>query len=88
MPATSLLISHREMQSARDAGRARPLTEAITEFVRYWGEWWVSSPDGWLRVTDAHLASRLDSARTRLDTAAEEEACRRARAASEKEEWL
>jgi hypothetical protein len=86
MPATSLLISHREMQSARDAGRARPLTEAITEFVRYWGDWWVSCSDGWLRVTDAHVASRLDIARARLDAAEDDEACRRSQAASEKQQ--
>ena len=78
MPATSLLISHHEMACARDAGKARPLSQTITEFVKYWGDWWVSSADGWLRVTDTHLASRLDIALNRLDTAAEEDACRRA----------
>jgi hypothetical protein len=78
VPATTLLISHREMQNARDAGRARPLTVAITEFVRYRGDWWVSSADGWLRITDTHLASRLDIVRNRLDVAEDEEACRRA----------
>jgi hypothetical protein len=78
MPATSLLISLREMKTARDAGRAKPLTDAIPEFVRYWGDWWVSSADGWLRITDTHLASRLDIVRNRLDVAEDEEACRRA----------
>lgn len=77
MPATSLLISHHEMNTARAAGRARPLSQAITEFVRYWGDWWVSSADGWLRVTDTHLASRLDIVRARLDATDDDAACRR-----------
>jgi hypothetical protein len=77
MPATSLLISHREMSSARQAGRVRPLSPAITEFARYGGEWWVSSADGWLRITDTHLAAKLDEIRARLDTDEEEQACLR-----------
>jgi hypothetical protein len=85
MPATSLIISHREMQSARDAGRARPLPPDITELVKYWGDWWLSSADGWLRITDTHLASRLDQVRTRLDHAEEEEACLRSQQQSKEE---
>jgi hypothetical protein len=75
MPATSLIITHREMQHARDAGRARPLTAAITEFASYWGDWWITSADGWLRITDTHLASRLSQIRARLDQADEDNAC-------------
>jgi hypothetical protein len=75
MPATSLMITHREMGTARDAGRARPLSPAITEFIKYWGDWWVSSAEGWLRITDTHLASRLDIVSARLDTAGEDPAC-------------
>jgi hypothetical protein len=86
MPATSLMISHREMGNARDAGRARPLSAAITEFVRYWGDWWVSSADGWLRITDSHLASRLDIVRARLDAAEEDDACLRAQQRSKEQE--
>jgi hypothetical protein len=86
MPATSLMITHREMGNARDAGKARPLSPAITEFVKYWGDWWVSSADGWLRITDTHLAGRLEIVRARLDTAAEEAACHRSRQALEDEE--
>jgi hypothetical protein len=86
------MLSHHEMKKARDAGRARPLTQAIPEFVRYWGDWWVSSADGWLRITDTHLASRLDAVCQRLDIEAEEQACLRAQAhaADRKEElpWL
>jgi hypothetical protein len=77
MPATSLMITHREMGNARDAGRARPLSPAITEFIKYWGDWWISSADGWLRITDTHLASRLDLVSARLDAAVEDAACRR-----------
>lgn len=87
MPATSLLISHREMQTARNAGRTRPLTNDIPEFTRYWGEWWVSSADGWLRITDTHLASRLTIIRERLDAEQDEQACLHAQAqAASKEE--
>ena len=83
MPATSLMITHREMGNAREAGRARPLTPAITEFTRYWGDWWVSSAEGWLRITDTHLSSRLDIVCARLDAAGEEAACRRSQQAPE-----
>lgn len=86
MPATSLLISHHEMNTARDAGKARPLSQAITEFVRYWGDWWVSSADGWLRITDTHLASRLDIVRARLDATDEDADCRRSQQ-NEESSW-
>ncbi len=87
MPATSLIITHQEMGNARDAGRARPLSPAITEFIKYWGDWWVSSAEGWLRITDTHLASRLDIVRARLDTAGEDAAGRRSQEqAQEREE--
>ena len=78
MPATSLMITHNEMGNAFTAGRARTLCQAIPEFVRYWDDWWVSSPDGWLRITDTHLASRLNLVCARLDAAAEDDACHRA----------
>jgi hypothetical protein len=87
MPATSLMISHREMTNARTAGRARPLSPVITEFTKYWGDWWVSSAEGWLRITDTHLASRLDLVRDRLDAVDEDAACLRSQEqASDREE--
>jgi hypothetical protein len=78
MPATSLLISHREMQAAITAGRTRPLCGCIPDFRKYHGNWWVISSDGWLRVTDSHLTHRLDKIRPRLDAAEEDYACYRA----------
>ena len=75
MPATSLLISHHEMQVNQEAGRVRPLCAAIPEFCRWYGAWWLLSADGWLRITDAHLAGRLDRIRNRLDTAEETGTC-------------
>ncbi len=86
MPATSLMITHREMGNAQDAGRARPLSPAITEFIKYWGDWWVSSAEGWLRITDTHLASRLDIVHIRLDTAGDDAACHRSQQAHESQE--
>jgi len=80
MPPTSLLISNREMQAARDNGRARPLTPDIPEFQRCWGEWWLACEGGWLRITDTHLAGRLSAVRERLDFEHEEQACLRAQA--------
>jgi hypothetical protein len=86
MPATSLMITHREMGNARDTGRARPLSPAITEFINYWGDWWISSADGWLRITDTHLASRLDLVSARLDAAGADAACHRSREPSQEPE--
>jgi hypothetical protein len=91
MPATSLVISNREMTTAISAGRARPLSDDIPELVKHWGDWWVSSPDGWLKITDAHLASRLDQARTRIDIAEDEQKCLRAQQEAEQQggsQWL
>jgi hypothetical protein len=76
MPATSLLISHREMQAAQEHGKVRPLCQAIPEFCKWYGTWWLLSADGWLRITDAHLAGRLDRIQMRLDIAEEEQTCR------------
>ena len=78
MPATSLLITDREMQSALDQGRARPLCPDIPEIRRYYGAWWITCPQGWLRITDTHIADRLNRIRMRLDVAEESAACRRA----------
>jgi hypothetical protein len=78
MPATSLVITNQEMRAAIITGRARPLTDTIPELVKHWGDWWVSSPDGWLKITDTHLASRFDQARTRMDIAEDEDKCLRA----------
>lgn len=72
---TPLVIRHQQMRTARSEGRARPLTSTITEITRYAGAWWTSSPDGWLRITDAHLAGQLDGIRARLDNEEEEKAC-------------
>ena len=78
MPATSLVITSQEMRAALITGRARPLSDAIPELVKHWGDWWVSSPDGWLKITDTHLASRFDQARTRMDIAEDDQQCLRA----------
>jgi hypothetical protein len=82
MLAAALVISHREMQVAATAGRARQLTDEIPEFRRYCGQWWVASPEGWLRITDTHLAGCLDTIKTRLDIADEAVACERAQRAA------
>lgn len=75
MTETSLLITHREMQLAASNGRGRPLCEDIPELRRYIGHWWIDSPDGWLRVTDTHLAREFDQIAIRLDIAREDQAC-------------
>jgi len=75
MPATSLMISHQEMRDAQEAGRTRPLSPDITDFVKYRGDWWLRSPEGWLRITDSYLASRFDAVRARLDLAEDDAIC-------------
>jgi hypothetical protein len=78
MLAAALVISHREMRVAAAAGRARQLIDEIPEFRRYCGQWWVISPEGWLRITDTHLAGCLDTVKMRLDVAKEMVSCERA----------
>lgn len=80
MPATSLLITAQRMRQEQEHGRVRALHPDIPEFCRWFGTWWIQSPDpaGWLRVTDAHLASRLDRIKTRLDIAEDNLACEKA----------
>jgi hypothetical protein len=75
MNPAALLISHNEMRVATEHGRSRPLCEDIPELRRYGGVWWISSPEGWLRITDIHLAAKFDSIATRLDIAGEDDAC-------------
>lgn len=71
MPFASLLVSHHRMRAEQDRGRVRPLCRDIPEFCRWGGAWWILSADGWLRITDSHLASRLDRIAMRLDAAGE-----------------
>lgn len=78
MHTPSLLISHNEMRGANDTGRARALCGTITELRRYAGHWWITSTEGWLRITDTHLAAELDKIATRLDTALDDDKCARA----------
>ena len=75
MPATSRLLTASEMQTAEAEGRVRPLSSDITEIRRYYGYWWLTCPDGWLRITDAYLTHRLDKIRQRLDIAEDDHAC-------------
>lgn len=71
MPATSLLISHHQMRIAQDKGDVRQLCRDIPEIRKWYGAWWLLSGEGWLRITDSHLADRLNRIKMRLDTAEE-----------------
>jgi len=75
MPATSLLISHHEMRRAQEKGDVRQLCHDIPEFCKWYGAWWLLAAEGWLRITDAYIAGRLDRIKMRLDIAEEARAC-------------
>lgn len=75
MPATSLVLTHHEMQVAQEHGNVRPLCRSIPEFCKWYGAWWLLAADGWLRITDSHLASRLDRIQMRLGIAEERRIC-------------
>lgn len=79
MPATSMLITNQQMHREREHGRVRDLHPDIPEFCKWYGSWWIQSPDGWLRITDTHLSSRLERVKRRLDIAEDDLACDRAR---------
>jgi hypothetical protein len=81
MPATSLLVTNQQMRQEQEQGRVRVLHPDLPEFCRWYGAWWIRSPDpaGWLRVTDDHLRRLLDQIKTRLDIAEDNLACDRAR---------
>lgn len=80
MPATSLLITAQQMLREQERGTVRDLHPDIPEFRKWYGAWWIQSPDpvGWLRVTDEFIAHRLDRIKIRLDTAEDNRACEQA----------
>jgi hypothetical protein len=61
--------SHAQMNDAARAGAAVPLGPGLPWVVRYLGAWWVEYEDGWLRVTDEHVAADLDGVAARLGEA-------------------
>jgi len=80
MPATSLMITAHQMRREDELGHVRLLHPEMPEIRKLQGAWWIASPDpvGWLRITDQHIASRLDHIRRRLDIAEDNLACEKA----------
>ena len=54
------------MRSHRDTGTAAPLSQTVTDVLRYDGSWWTLAENGWLRVTDTRLDHRLREHSTAL----------------------
>jgi hypothetical protein len=55
-----LEITHDEISAAREAGDVTPLSNLITDIVRYRNHWWIVHTSTWLRVTDESTSARLD----------------------------
>lgn len=58
MPTVSL----DQMQKALAAGEAAPLSQTITDVMRYRSTWWLYDRDGWVPVDNDQLAAHLDAA--------------------------
>ncbi|GAA2522487.1 hypothetical protein [Pilimelia columellifera] len=54
------VLSHPQMRDAIQGGDARTLSKIVTDFVRYRDKWWITHPDGWIRIDDQQLIARLD----------------------------
>ena len=68
-PGMPLEVSHGEMSDALRAGAAVPLGPRLPWVARYLDAWWVEYENGWLRVTDDHVAADLNDAAARLHEA-------------------
>ena len=51
-----------QMQNALAAGQAAPLSQTITDIVRYQSNWWLYDRDGWVPVDNEQLTANLDAA--------------------------
>ncbi len=60
------LITHDQMRQALTQQIAHPLAPLITDFVHHQDCWWITSPDGWLRIEDAELSRTLDRQQQRF----------------------
>jgi hypothetical protein len=54
------------MAEALDAGRAKPLSTALPDYIWCADAWWRASADGWARITDTGLTARLNSWATQM----------------------
>ncbi|GLY33403.1 hypothetical protein [Kineosporia sp. NBRC 101731] len=61
------LISHVQMRQALDRDTARHLAPLITDFINHVNHWWITSPDGWLRIDDARLTDTLNRQHQRFN---------------------
>jgi len=51
-----------QMHKALAAGEASPLSQTITDIMRYRSTWWLYDRDGWVPVDNDQLAAHLDAA--------------------------
>jgi hypothetical protein len=58
VPAVSL----DQMQKALAAGEATPLSQTVTDIIRYQSTWFLYDRDGWVPVDGDQLTASLDAA--------------------------
>ena len=59
-------LSHEEMDRQLKTTKAQPLSEFVTDYVRYENRWWLLDVDAWLRIDDVDLESTLFTYQRRL----------------------
>lgn len=58
-----------QMQDALATGAAAPLSQTITDIVRYQSTWWLYDRDGWVPVDNEQLSASLDAAASQMKIA-------------------
>lgn len=64
-PEPPEIISHAEMNTARDQNLAEPLGQVIGYILRYLSSWWIPFEGGWIRA-DPALTAMLDAEAARM----------------------
>ena len=55
-----LEVTYEEICAASERGDVVPLSDVITDIVRYRDHWWIAHTRSWLRVTDQTTSGKLD----------------------------
>lgn len=55
-----LEVTYEEIRAASERGDVVPLSDVITDIVRYRDHWWIAHTHTWLLITDQATNAKLD----------------------------
>ena len=55
-----LEVTYEEIRAGSERGDVVPLSDVITDIVRYRGHWWIANTHTWLLITDRTTTAKLD----------------------------